>query len=326
MKHVLLIAAVLLAAPAWLAVAQLHDFGTNTQQATEPVNSMCPIGKEPIVPSAGTVAYKGKVVGLCCPGCGKQFLAWEEARKDEFLALAAAGREPGTQRADQTKPADGTSVQNGAVAWTGLYPLDTCPISGQKLGSMGAPILKEYEGRGVRFCCAGCVKPFESDLVGSWKKVDEALVKDQLRYYPVVTCVVSGEPLVENGEDAAVNFAYGNRLVRLCCATCEGKFKADPSKFLGKLDKLVADAQRQDYPLDTCVVAGSKLGSMGEPTEIVVAGRLMRFCCANCEPKVRTDPAKFLGAIDKAWQAKGKFVPAVVPAVVPEGDDGEHGR
>ena len=47
---------------------------------------------------------------------------------------------------------------------------------------------------------------------------------------------------------------------------------------------------------------------MGEPTEMVVAGRL---CCAGCEPKVIAETVKYLAAIDQAWQAKkGKCKPA----------------
>ena len=92
MKPATLIACICLAAPASLGAAPHHDHGSEAQPAAEPVNAMCPIGKEPIVPSAGTVQYKGKTIGMCCPGCGKQFLAWDEARKDEFVALAVAGR------------------------------------------------------------------------------------------------------------------------------------------------------------------------------------------------------------------------------------------
>lgn len=309
MKPATLIACLCLTAPATLALAQHdgHAHGSAAQHAAEPANAMCPIGKEPIVPSAGTVEYKGKTIGICCPGCGKQFLAWDEARKDGFVALAMAGREPGMDHADHGDNATPTATGE-APSWTEPYSLATCPISGQKLGSMGDPIVKQYDGREVRFCCAGCIDKFEADLDASWKKVDEAIVKDQLRYYPLETCVVSGEPLAENGEDIAVNTVYGNRLVRLCCKMCERDFRADPRKFIAKLDKAAADAQRKDYPLTTCVVAGGQLGSMGEPTEMVVAGRLMRFCCAGCEPKAKADPAKFLAEIDKAWQAKGKFM------------------
>lgn len=322
MKTATLIACLCLAAPASLAAAQNHDSGSHAQESAAPVNAMCPIGKEPIVPSAGTVEYNGQSIGLCCPGCGKQFLAWDEGRKDAFVALAVAHREPGTEEhaghdADKPQAAGGTP----AAAWTGPYTLDTCPVSGQKLGGMGDPVVKKYDGREVRFCCGGCIEKFEADQAGYWEQIDERIVQDQLRYYPTQTCIVSGEPLVENGKDIASNTVYGNRLVRLCCKMCRREFKEDPAKFIAKLDKAAADAQRKDYPLSTCIVAEGKLGSMGEPTEMVVAGRLMRFCCASCEPKVKADPTKFIAVIDQAWQDKGMFMPAGHEA----GHDGDHG-
>ena len=48
---------------------------------------------------------------------------------------------------------------------------------------------------------------------------------------------------------------------------------------------------------------------MGEPTEMVIAGRLVRFCCASCEPKVRANPLPYIEKIDAAWAAAGKFAP-----------------
>jgi hypothetical protein len=61
-------------------------------------------------------------------------------------------------------------------------------------------------------------------------------------------------------------------------------------------------------PSSSPVALGGPLGSMGKPTEMVVAGRL---CCAGCEPNVIADPVKYLAAINQTWQAKkGKFKPA----------------
>lgn len=321
MNTATLIACTCLISSTALVSAQDHASSSHTQHTAEPVNAMCPIGKEPIVPSAGTVVYKGKTVGLCCPGCGKQFLAWDETRKDEFIALALAGREPGMEHPDHADRATPNATDR-LPSWTEPYSLGVCPISGEKLGSMGDALVKTYDGREIRFCCGGCVDEFEADLSASWKKVDEAIVKDQLRYYPLETCVVSGEPLIEDGKDVAINMVYGNRLVRLCCTMCEREFRADPRKFIAMLDRAAADAQRKDYPLTTCVVAGGELGSMGEPAELVIAGRLIRLCCAGCEPKVKADPATYIAEIDKAWQAKGKFMPQEAHG---HDEHGEHG-
>lgn len=40
------------------------------------------------------------------------------------------------------------------------YPLDTCIVTDNKLGSMGTPITRTYKGQDVKFCCAPCLKHF----------------------------------------------------------------------------------------------------------------------------------------------------------------------
>jgi hypothetical protein len=98
------------------------------------------------------------------------------------------------------------------------YPLDTCPVSGKELGSMGDPIVMMHEGREVRLCCKGCIKTFETDAARYFKEIDQKIIEQQLPYYPVTTCVVSGEPLGSMGEP--VNYVHNNRLMRLCCKGC----------------------------------------------------------------------------------------------------------
>lgn len=183
------------------------------------------------------------------------------------------------------------------------YLLGTCPVSGKKLGSMGDPVVKTIEGREVRFCCGGCVGPFEADSGTYFKAIDEAIVKQQMPFYPLDTCVVMGDPLVEDGEDIAIDYVYGNRLVRLCCKGCIRDLNEEPAKYLKKLDEAVIKVQGPNYPLQDCaVLEGSKLGSMGDPVQIVVANRLVKFCCASCTPKFDADPAVFIARIDKAWE------------------------
>lgn len=286
--------------------------------APKPINRMCPIGKEPIDPEVGTFMYKGHAIGTCCPGCREDFMAWDEKKRDEFVALALAHKEPGEAH-------KAVAAANKTPGWYEPYTLGTCPVSGEPLGEMGDPIVKKYEGREIRFCCKKCVGKFEQDLKASMKKVDDAIIKDQMRYYPLQTCPVSGEPLTEDGEDAAINAVYGNRLVRFCCNMCRSKFKKAPAKYIAKLDKAAADAQRKDYPLTTCPVSGEQLGEMGDPVEVVVAGRLVRLCCKMCKPKLMANPKPFLDKIDAAWQAKGMYMPEPDAAGHADSDGDMHG-
>ncbi|MDA7880869.1 hypothetical protein N9A94_01015 [Akkermansiaceae bacterium] len=54
-----------------------------------------------------------------------------------------------------------------------------------------------------------------------------------------------------------------------------------------------------EYPLDTCVVSGKKLGSMGDPFVITHEGIEVRFCCDGCLPTFKKEPAKYLAKLKK---------------------------
>jgi len=185
------------------------------------------------------------------------------------------------------------------------YPFDVCAVAGTKLGSMGEPIVYVYEGREVKFCCKGCLPTFEKDPETFLKKLDAKIIEAQLPDYPLTTCLLNPSADLTADDAEPVDIVYNNRLVRFCCKRCEGKFKKDPGPQLEKLDEAVIKAQLDSYPLDTCVVAGGKLGAMGEPANIVVNNRLVRLCCIGCEPAVRADSMKYLARIDQAATAKG---------------------
>ena len=60
------------------------------------------------------------------------------------------------------------------------YPLDTCVVSGDKLGDMGTPLDKIYKLAGkpdrlVRFCCGDCPKDFLKDPAKYLKLIDDAV-------------------------------------------------------------------------------------------------------------------------------------------------------
>lgn len=43
------------------------------------------------------------------------------------------------------------------------YPLKTCIVSGESLGSMGKPVTKVYKDQEVKFCCKSCIKKFDKN-------------------------------------------------------------------------------------------------------------------------------------------------------------------
>lgn len=64
------------------------------------------------------------------------------------------------------------SAPVGAVETTADAKVQThCPVSGEKLGSMGKPVKVKHGGRTVRLCCKPCVKKFNADPEKYLKKV-----------------------------------------------------------------------------------------------------------------------------------------------------------
>ena len=182
------------------------------------------------------------------------------------------------------------------------YPLATCPVSGEKLGAMGDAVVRSYDGREVRFCCGGCVGKFEKSRETYFAKIDEKIVKSQRELYPLKECVVSGRKLGAMGDP--IQMVVHNRLFLLCCPGCKSKLTKDPAGFFGKLDAAVIKAQSADYPLETCLVSGKKLGAMGPARELVVANRLVRLCCPGCVAKFRKDSVRYIEKLDAARKAK----------------------
>lgn len=177
------------------------------------------------------------------------------------------------------------------------YSLSTCPITSKKLGSMGDPVVRLYDGREVRYCCGGCIKRFEKDLAASLSALDAKIIADQGPLYPLATSVVSGKKLPEKANE----FVFGNRLVRVADEKEKAEFVKEPAKFLKALDAAVVTAQGQDYVLTQCPVSDEKYGGdMGDPIDLVVGGRLVRVCCKDCTDEVEKTPAKFVELVDAA--------------------------
>jgi hypothetical protein len=200
-------------------------------------------------------------------------------------ARALGGKEPGTGRLGEP------------------YYLPACPISNEKLGGMGEPVIKVYDGREVRFCCPACPPKFEKDRNGNFAKIDEQIIKDQMPLFPLKTSVISGKTLPEK----PIDFVYANRLVRLLDNQEKDRFLKEPDRYLKELDNAVIGQQGKNYPLNTCVVSGDKFGGeMGVPKDVVLAGRLIRLCCPACKKDHEKKPAAFVAKVDAARAAPKK--------------------
>ena len=59
-----------------------------------------------------------------------------------------------------------------------------------------------------------------------------------------------------------------------------------------------AEDDAKPYPLETCIVANSPLGSMGEPHVFVHEGQTIKMCCVGCMGAFNKDPAKYLAKLN----------------------------
>ena len=52
------------------------------------------------------------------------------------------------------------------------YPLKTCIVSENVLGSMGRPVTQVHNGQEVKFCCKPCIKKFRRDPAAYLKRIE----------------------------------------------------------------------------------------------------------------------------------------------------------
>jgi YHS domain-containing protein len=73
-----------------------------------------------------------------------------------LLALPTMAQKQEGSKKTEAKPATKTA-KAAPVKFT------TCMVTGEKLGSMGKPIMLKHKGQEYPICCAGCKAPFEKD-------------------------------------------------------------------------------------------------------------------------------------------------------------------
>lgn len=156
-----------------------------------------------------------------------------------------------------------------------------CPVTGEALGSMGAPV-KVRIGEQVAFlCCEGCQnKPV---VAKHWKKIQERLAAAQ------GSCPIMGEPVSAEMNSTVVD---GQR-VFVCCPPCIEKIQANPNPALEKVtanykaflkhETQVARDQRHIEAQKICPVTGKPLGSMGDPVKVQVGEEVAFLCCKGCQ-------------------------------------------
>ena len=167
----------------------------------------------------------------------------------------------------------GLSVEDRKLVAAQQY----CPIlPANKLGSMGKPVKLLIDGQVVFVCCPGCK--------------DEALAN------PKETLAK-----VEKNKQQASSAGKHESISAEQKQSADGK-EAKIEAALAKLpdeDRRIATQQRFCAVLDT-----SRLGSMGTPIKVMIAGQPVFVCCEGCREKaLAEDPQQILAKVARLKQA-----------------------
>lgn len=114
-----------------------------------------------------------------------------------------------------------------------------CPVSGQKLGEHGTPIMVtvgEQKER-VFLCCKGCLH--QKIDPKHWVTIHANFAKAQR------ICPVMKKELPQNPKWTIVD----GHVVYVCCPPCTGKIEADPKTFVRQIDQLYAASLKAREPV-----------------------------------------------------------------------------
>lgn len=183
-----------------------------------------------------------------------------------FLLGQCATAQSADQEAEQQRQQDELRIAVQAI----------CPVSGEKLGSMGDPIKVQVGEENVFLCCKGCLgKQVDEE---HWKTIHANMAKAQK------ICPVMKKSLPEDAESILVN----GHPIFICCPPCADKINADPDTYTKQVDALYTASIRDELRIavqEICPVSGQKLGSMGDPLKVKVGEETVFLCCKGCMGK-----------------------------------------
>jgi len=122
------------------------------------------------VSAASTLSYPLQTCLSCGDGLGSNSVTLEHAGR--FLkfccvdCVAPYAKSPGTYISNLEEQIKASQRES--------YPLKTCIISGNDLGSMGEAVEYVSGNTLVKFCCAACIEKFEAGREQMLKKLQEA--------------------------------------------------------------------------------------------------------------------------------------------------------
>jgi len=139
-------------------------------------------------------------------------------------------------------------------------------------------------------------------LVARCLPVGAAVLQDADAFdpFPLRECPICGTPL-----DGQTVIVQGPMDIPVCSKDCADAARQDINQTVRKLEKQLVEAQKQYYPLSTCVVCEEKLGG-GVGFNHIFRYRLFRLCSEECRIKLEAEPADYFEKLNEAVIQKQK--------------------
>lgn len=195
-----------------LGKAAKSDHWTTIQKNLATAQKTCPIMNKPVDATMKSTIVNNQRIFVCCPPC------IEKIKNDPKTAVAKVNA---NYQAFVSAQADGNSDELQIAAQK------ICPVSGDKLGSMGKPVKVKVGKEHVFVCCKECLaKKIE---LKHWKTIQDNLAKAQ------GICPIMKEPVDGSNKFTVVN----GRKIFVCCPPCIEKIEAKPNDYVTVLNQLL---------------------------------------------------------------------------------------
>jgi Cu(I)/Ag(I) efflux system membrane fusion protein len=156
-----------------------------------------------------------------------------------------------------------------------------CPVLGNRLGSMGAPVPVVLQGQKVFLCCKMCIKKAKANEKKTLAKAAELMARSK-----------SGAP----------------RPAPISSPTSSPRGKREAT-VKANLAKLSAENRRLAEEQKYCAVeTDNLLGSMGVPVILEIKGQKVFLCCNGCKDEALENPDQTLAQV-KELRAKAASKP-----------------
>lgn len=177
--------------------------------------------------------------------------------------------------------------------WCPMHPGVTSEVPGSTCQQCNGMTLVP---RVVRYRPAGQVLAIPESAVVDTGTRKVAFIERMEGMFDAVAIVVG--PRCGGDYPVVSGLAEGDRVATSGALLIDAETRLNPSlaaSYFGATSQAGPPRLETRLPVETCLVTGKPLGSMGAPVRVEIEGKTVWLCCSGCEATLRKAPAKYLG-------------------------------